>query len=64
MNISLREANLNDRDLLYSWFNDKSSLKYKIKTTDIDQVCIANKNLHHMNLWNTNYMIYTKDIIL
>ena len=32
MNISLRRAGLNDKELLFKWFNNLDSLKFKIKT--------------------------------
>ena len=32
MNISLRRADLEDKELLFKWFNNLDSLKFKIKT--------------------------------
>ena len=32
MNISLRVVNLNDAILLFNWFNNEDSLKFKIQT--------------------------------
>jgi len=32
LNISLRRAGLNDKELLFKWFNNLDSLKFKIKT--------------------------------
>ena len=54
--INLRKAHLRDRLLIYYWFNDKDSIRYKIKTKH-------KILLHQHNIWYTNFLRQNKSFL-
>jgi len=56
LDIHIRPANFNDKDLLFAWFNNKDSLKFKIKTESKISIAEHEKWFVHRLTDNNTYI--------